>query len=113
LNMLWERINENEATAEQLEDKVVTLKTKGQNTDEILKFIETPVDVALSMFSLSFFYKSEKTLDALVETFDKAVASNGTVIVNFMDGDRVGEMLKSKTIDNNLYKIKLGHKNKK
>jgi len=121
LKDLWKRINTaiEEGTSgwdEYLKDRVHTMVAKGQDTEKVLKFIETPVNAALSMFSLSFFFESEKDLDALVETIDQSVKNTkdqgGVVLVNFMDGDKVGDLLKSGKISTDLYTIKLGHKNK-
>ena len=120
LEDLWDRIHtsvENDgAWDEHMEERVNTLVAKGQDTEKIVEFIGSPVTAALSMFSLSFFYESEKDLDALIETLDqtlyKSKEQGGVVIFNFMDGDKVGYALKDKKISNELYTIKLGHKNK-
>ena len=79
---------------------------KGQNTSKIQDFIGTPVDVIVSFFSLSFFYKDEKTLDGFVATCSQCCANNGKVIVMFMDGAAVAEKLSDGKWQNNLVSIK-------
>lgn len=124
LQELWDRINTDVERGQRggwdefLMDRVDTKVAKGQDTEDIIKFIEDPVNAALSMFSLSFFFESEKDLDALVETIDQSVKNTtdqgGVVLVNFMDGERVGKELKDKgKLSTDLYTIKLGHKGKK
>jgi hypothetical protein len=116
LKDLWKRIDDSIDKGkwdDVLRDRIQTMVARGQDTEEIIKFIGDKVDVVISMFSLSFFFESEDDLNALINTIDKSSEKDGTVIVNFMDGDRVGQQLKNKTIDTDLYKIKLGHKNKK
>ena len=118
LKDLWDRINksieEGEGWTDELKENVMTMVAKGQDTKEIVKFVGNSADAIISMFSLSFFYESEKELDALIETIDMTLGNDGVVLFNFMDGERVGKLLlKDGKIDNDLYSIKLGHKGQK
>ena len=115
---MWDRINksieEGEGWTDELKENVMTMVAKGQDTKEIVKFVGNSADAIISMFSLSFFYESEKELDALIETIDMTLGNDGVVLFNFMDGERVGKLLlKDGKIDNDLYSIKLGHKGQK
>ena len=118
LDDLWLRINnsmdrQEGGWTEELKGNVMTMVARGQDTEEIEKFIGDKVDAVLSMYSLSFFFESEADLDALIQTIDNTLDTNGVVLFNFMDGERVGERLLKGNIDTDLYSIKLGHKGKK
>ena len=108
LNALETRISTTEGENRRLLDKVQLCKGQGQDTEKIIQFIGAPVDVVLSMFSLSFFYKSEKDLDAFVKTCSESCVGGGKLIIMFMDGERTRqELVKNNGIyKNNLISIK-------
>lgn len=98
IESLTTRIAATEGQERRLLDKIQILEGKGQETDKIIKFIGGPVDVVMSFFSLSFFYKSNKDLDAFVETCKMALSNGGKVILMFMDGERTRRALIDKTV---------------
>lgn len=79
---------------------------RGQDTKEVIKFIGSPVNVVLSMFSLSFFYENDKTLKAFAKTCIDSVVSTGVIMIMFMDGGS----LKTLPFENKLVSIIVGKK---
>lgn len=98
-----------ESLNQRFDDKLLSnvdiINAKGQDTEKIRKFIGTPVDVILSMFSLSFFYESQKDLNAFVNTCKESLIEGGRLVIMFMDGERVRIALNNKTANNHLLKI--------
>lgn len=70
-------------------DRVQLANIKGQDTDQVLRFIGSPVNAVLSMFSLSFFFENEKVLDAFVQTCVRSIGDGGRIIIMFMDGGQL------------------------
>jgi precorrin-6B methylase 2 len=105
LNALNERISSFEGDNRKILDRIQILKAKGQEASKILKFIGSPVDVILSMFSLSFFYESEQELDKFVDTCDKCLADGGKILIMYMDGEKVREKLVDGPYKNDIVSI--------
>lgn len=85
--------------------RVELANIKGQDTTAVRKFIGSPVDVVLSMFSLSFFYKSEDDLNALVDTIAQSCRQGGKFIVMFMDGHEVAKKMSEGAYENDIVSI--------
>lgn len=101
LSALIERFGDNKRTLE----KIQLARIKGQDTQKVVELIGSPVNTILSMFSISFFYESEATLNAFCNTCQQCLAKDGKLIIMFMDGDRVREKLEKGKIQNNLVSI--------
>lgn len=72
------------------------IPTVAQDTKYIKKVLERPVDVVVSFFSLTFFYKSEQDLDAFINTVSSNLKKGGIFMGTTMDGDRTEDLLKGK-----------------
>jgi hypothetical protein len=94
-----ERINDK--NKEWIEKRVKILNARGQDTNEILEFIDGKVDVVTMMFSLSFFYRYEEDLTALADTIGKSLKDNGVFIGGFMNGRMLEDIL---SFTNGIYK---------
>uniref|UniRef100_A0A6C0JW08 mRNA (guanine-N(7))-methyltransferase n=1 Tax=viral metagenome TaxID=1070528 RepID=A0A6C0JW08_9ZZZZ len=107
LEALEQRISGTEGEDRRLLNKITILKGKGQDTEKIMHFIGTPVDTVLSMFSISFFFRSEGDLDKFVATCTESCAPGGKLLIMFMDGERVrAELAKGSGVyENSLVKI--------
>lgn len=84
-----------------MKDRVQIIKAGGEDSDLIVEEVGSEadpkdrVDVVSLMLSLSFFYKSEKLLDGLVETIARTLSPNGKIIFMTIDGDAVNELAHS------------------
>jgi len=78
-----------------MQDRVRIVETTAENTDEILKAIDdflghgSKVSTISLMLSLSFFWKSESTLNSLVNTILSTISDTGNIIFLTIDGDIV------------------------
>jgi len=83
-------------------------KMGGQETAKILEFMgDAKANVVTSFFSLTFFPKSSKMYEGLIETIDKVLANGGRFVGVTMDGMKTREKLEAagSEIDTPLYKI--------
>ena len=77
-----------------LKSKVTLYPYQAEDTDKIWQAIgEQPVDTISMMLSLTFLFKDEETLTALINTIDKCLAPGGQFLVTVMDGDLVKAMM--------------------
>ena len=79
-----------------MENKVKIVQAGGEDTEIITKavqdFMGRKVDVVSLMMSMTFFWKSPKMLQTLVETIDANLMNEGSIILMTMDGDTVEEV---------------------
>lgn len=80
--------------------KTILLVSGGEDHDFIekimLKYFGRLADVIASMFSLTFFWKSEEMLGRLIKTFDSCLKPGGDFIFTVMDGNSVNEIFSPK-----------------
>jgi SAM-dependent methyltransferase len=87
------------------------LNAGGEDTEEIVNFVNKKVDVVNMFFSLTFFFKDKEMLMKLVDTIDQLLNTDGTLIISVMYGDDLITELKQRdgVIENEDYTIKLLH----
>lgn len=88
---LIKRINKSK-----IKDRVTIVPLGGEKTVEITKAVENiasgKVDVVSLMLSMSFFWSSDKHLDALVRTIVTNIKPGGRIIFLTIDGDSLEEI---------------------
>ena len=105
---LIERINKNK-----INDRVTIVPLGGEKTVEITKAVKEnipggKVDVVSLMLSMSFFWSSEKHLEALVRTIVTNLKPGGSIIFLTIDGDSLEEMFENA---NNVNEMKIAGAN--
>lgn len=74
-----------------------TLKAGGEDSSKIMNFIpDEGVDYVAMIYSLTFFFKTEKILNNLVNLIDKALKPRGYYIGAVMDGNKLLKWAKEK-----------------
>jgi len=77
-----------------------SLQAYGQEDDKILKFMDgQKVDYITFIYTLTFFFENDKTLDNLVKLIDKTLKKGGLLLGQVMDGKR----LLASTSDKSIY----------
>jgi SAM-dependent methyltransferase len=85
------------------------LNAGGEDTEEIVNFVNKKVDVVNMFFSLTFFFKNKEMLNRLVNTIDQLLNNEGILVITVMIGDDLIDELKAREgiIENEDYTIKL------
>lgn len=94
LSALTERLGDDNEVLKQIQ----LANIRGEETSKVVELVGSPVDVVLSMFSLSFFYENEATLNAFCNTIQSCLAKDGKLIIMFMDGESVRKQLEKGAI---------------
>jgi ubiquinone/menaquinone biosynthesis C-methylase UbiE len=91
------------------------LNAYGQDSNKILKFIgDKKMDVVIMIYSLTFFFETEKILDNFVDLVNKSLKPNGLFLGTVMDGHRLLAKADKKGIfDCPPFTIKIENKTKK
>lgn len=84
-----------------LTTKVIVIPAKAQNTEKITKKVKK-VDGVVSFFSLTFFFKSVKIFDGLIETIDSVVESGGFFMGIVLDGERTRMFLEDFKVEEDI-----------
>ena len=77
-----------------IEDRVTIVPFGGEETVEITNIAEGKVDVITLMLSMSFFWSSDKHLDALVRTIVTNLKPGGEIVFLTIDGDSLEQEFK-------------------
>lgn len=76
-----------------MDNKVLIVPASGEDSQTIVEALgESKADCIALMLSLSFFWRSEAHLDALVSTIVHTLAPGGTIIFLTIDGEAVREL---------------------
>jgi len=78
-----------------IENRVTIVPLGGEQTVEITEAVKNKVDVVTLMLSMSFFWSSDKHLDALVRTIVTNLKPGGEIIFLTIDGDSLEEVFKN------------------
>lgn len=88
-----------------LQNKVKILQGFGQDTafvtNETINWLGGPANTISMMNTLTFFWKDENTLDALVQTINNNLKPGGQLLFITIDGDVISEFFRPKLLQQN------------
>ena len=105
------RIEENKNVLKYITSNLKYLNAGGEDTQEIVNFVNKKVDIVNMFFSLTFFFKDKSTLESLINTIDQLLGPNGLFIGTTMSLSSLGEGDIVK--DSYIIKIKTNDQSKK
>lgn len=75
--------------------KINTLNARGQDSAKILKFVSgKKINYIVMIYSLTFFFENDKTLQSLVDMIDKILEPDGYFMGTVMDGGKLLQHMK-------------------